>query len=526
EWKSEYTVTVPDLEFARARVQAQTTGTFVGAAGFQIQTLTAGTTYENRNLAFETHLAEAPSVAGGTRTPRELDASGSVVFHPDHSEIHLPSLSLRTLGQEWKMAPGSQAAIEYSPEQIKLRDIALVSGDQSLNVGGAFSLGDEPRLGGVTVTARNVDIAQLEHLTLEDRGFTGRLNADATLTGSANAPDVTGHLAVENGGFRQFKYQSLAADGSFAHERFGIDARLVQSPGAELTAKGTVPLSALRTVRTGGGAHVPAAAGDSVDLHLQSTRIDLGIIQGLTSDVTNVTGTVQADVTVAGSGADPHLLGYVDFQDGAFAVPDAKVRFTGLTTRIELQEDRIRVPRLQILDQHGKALTIQGDLAVHEGQAGAVNVSIDSDDFKIFDNELGNVHLETHLKLTGEVLKPRIEGDLRTDAARLEVDKILLLFASPYSVEALPDVVSAERTVTSDKGADEATRDALAKGREVQVEHAPRQNATAPEAAPTTGLFSAMALDVHLVSPDNLILRADDLRPSGPSGASVGAINA
>src|SRR5205085_3298159 len=103
-------------------------------------------------------------------------------------------------------------------------------------------------------------------------------------------------------------------------------------------------------------------------------------------------------------------------------------------------------------------LTIQGELAVHEREAGAVNMSIESDDFQIMDNDLGEVNIESHLKLTGEVRRPRLEGELRTDAARLEVDKILLMFANPYSVEALPDVVSAQETTRSEKGADEATR--------------------------------------------------------------------
>ena len=406
-----------------------------------------------------------------------------------------------------------------------MRDLKLVNADQSLDVAGTFSLGDAPQLGGVTVNAHNVDIAQLEKLAMQDRGFTGRLNADATLTGNARSPDVTGHVTVENGAFRQFKYQSFTADGTFSNDRIGIDARLVQAPGAELTAKGTVPLGALKP-RPPAAGHVAAAAGDNIDLRVQSSKIDLGIVQGFTRSVTNVTGSVQADVTVTGSVADPHLTGYVDFQNGAFAVPDAKTRFSGMTTRIELQQDRIVVPRFQIADQHGKPLTIQGELAVHEGEAGAVNVAIDSDDFKLMDNELGNVHLETHLKLTGEVRKPRIEGDVRTDAARLELDQILLYFSNPYSVQALPDVVSAERTTTSEKGADEATRDALAKGRELQTEHAAEQNATAEAMTPATGLFSKMEMNVHLISPDNLVVRGDDIRPGGATAMAVGSVNA
>ena len=520
-----YTVTVPDLDFVRAGVQAETVATFVQAGGLQLQTVTANTTYQDKKLTFQTHLAEPPSTSA-SRTPRELDASGSVIFHPDHKELHLPALALRTQGIEWKMAPGSEATIDYSSDRLAVRGVKLVSGDQSLEAAGTFSLGAAPQLGAVKVTARNVDIAQVEKLAMQDRGFTGRLNADVTLTGNAKAPDVTGHVAVENGGVRQFKYASLTADGTFSGNRIGIDARLVQSPGAELTAKGSVPLSALKP-SVSGPAHVAAAAGENIDLRLQSTRIDLGIVQGFMPYVTNVGGTVQADVTVTGPGADPHMTGYVDFQNGAFEVPDANTRFSGMTTRIELENDRIRVPRFQILDQHGKALTIQGDLAIHERQAGAVNVALDTNDFKLMDNELGNVHLETHLKLTGEIRKPRLEGEVRTDSARLELDRVFMYFSNPYSEEALPDVVSAERTVTSDKGADEATRDALAKGREVQAAQAAQQNATAPEAAaPKTGIFSALEMDVHVVAPDNFVVRGDDIRPGGATTMAVGSLNA
>jgi len=40
-----------------------------------------------------------------------------------------------------------------------------------------------------------------------------------------------------------------------------------------------------------------------------------------------------ADVNVTGTIADPHLNGYVDFQNGAFSIPEANTSFTGMTTR-------------------------------------------------------------------------------------------------------------------------------------------------------------------------------------------------
>lgn len=520
---SKYAVTLPDLDVARAHVQAQSTGTFVEVGGIQINAVTATTTYENKKLDFQTHLVQSPS--GGNS--RELDASGTVIFHPDHQELHLPSLALRTQGVQWTAAPGSSPTIKYGNDKIQIEGLKLVNADQALDVDGTFSTGANPAIDGIQVHATNVDIAQLEKLALMNRGFTGRLNADARIAGSTNAPAVTGHAAVANGGFQQFKYESLIADASFSNGRIGLDARLVQAPGIELTAKGSFPMSALRAKPERGAEHTTAAPGEAIDLRIQSTRVDLGIVQGFTTQLADVTGTFQTDVTITGSGLDPHLKGYVDLQNGAFSVPQGNVRFSGMTTRIELSEDRIRVPKFQILDQHGKPLTIQGELATHERAIGSVDISIDSDDFKIIDNELGNVHLQSQLKLTGEIRHPRLVGELRTDAARLEIDRIMLLFASPYSQEALPDVVSAQETTTSAKGADEATRDALARGRQLGAARAEQRNEMAPQTpAPQTGVFSALEMDVHVVAPDNLVVRGNDLRPGGPTAAQIGSVNA
>ena len=529
---SSYTVTVPDLDFVRAHVEAKSDATFVRVGSLELSTVTATTTYADKRLVFQTHLAQTPSggqaekAAGGLATgARELDASGSVIFHPDHQEVHLPNFALRTQGVEWRTAPGAEATIKYGQDRIEMQHVRLTNADQTLDIDGTFALGETARFDGIKVRAQNVDIAQLEKLALQNRGFTGRLNADATISGTAKAPDVRGHVDVQNGAFQQFKYQSLTADGSFANDRIGLDARLVQAPGVELTAKGTLPLSALKPNPPGTPQHVEGAS-DTIDLTVQSSKIDLGIVQGFTTMLTGVTGTMQADVRVTGSGRDPHLNGHIDLQNGAFEVPQAGVNFTGLTTRIELLDDRVHIPRLQILDENGDPLTIQGDLSIHERQPGAVNVSIESNNFKLLDNELGSVHIESHLKLTGELRKPRLEGELRTDAARLEIDRIMLLFANPYSEEALPDVISAQDTATSVKGADEATRDALARGRELGAEKAEEQNATAPRVGPKTGLFSAMEMDVHFIAPDNLVVRGDEIRPGGPSAAKVGSVNA
>jgi autotransporter translocation and assembly factor TamB len=518
---SQYTVTIPDLEFSRAKVDAKTEGSFIQAGGFEITQLTATTTYNEKTLEFATNIKEKT---------RELDARGSVILHPDHQEIHLPELALRTQGIEWRTRPGTEPVVQYGQNRIRLQNIDLVSNDQSLSVDGEISREAKNPEAALKVVARNVDLQQLETLLLQNRGLTGRLSANATVTGSSQSPAIDGHVEIHDGGFQTYKYESLVADIDYVGRRAQIDATLQQSPAERITVAGTAPMSLFRRSKDTG--HVGPAAGDEVDLRIQSTQLGLGLIQGFTTLVTNVEGTLEADVHVTGSGEDPHLNGRIDIKNGAFGVPLGGVSYTGLNTRIDLTPDALTLQSFSILDEEGEPLSVSGSLAVHEKSVGAVNVTVTSDNFELIDNELGDVGVDANIQITGELRRPKVRGSVKVEAGRLEVDELLALFYDPYATESLPAVVSAERTVESSGGAEEATRAALARAHTSaappgakEAEQKEKAAAEAEAAAAQGGIFDALDMDVHLVVPDNLVLRGEDLRPGGPTGAALGDMN-
>jgi autotransporter translocation and assembly factor TamB len=155
-----------------------------------------------------------------------------------------------------------------------------------------------------------------------------------------------------------------------------------------------------------------------------------------------------------------------------------------------------------------------------------VDINIASKNFEVIDNEMGDVGLDTDIRITGELRKPKIAGEIRAETARVEVDQILQLFYDPYSIESLPAVVSAERLGEETGSAEEATRRALTRVQETGARE-PGTPAAAPkeEAAAGGGAFAPVAMDVHVVIPDNLVLRGNDLRPGGPTGAAIGDLN-
>jgi translocation and assembly module TamB len=511
---SQYKVTVPDLQFANATAQATTSATFVKVGSLELNEVAATTTYADQRLEFATKLQEQT---------RELEAKGDVVFHPDHQEIHLPQLSLRTQGIEWRSS-SDRAAVRYGGGKVELQDVKLVSGDQTLEANGAFAVsGDEPA-GAIDVKAANIDLAEVERLALQNRGLSGRLTVNGKVSGTPSKPIVSGHAEVTNGGFQAYRYESLKADVDYQGTRLGIDATLQQSATESIRAKGSVPTTLFSRSDAG---HVAPTAGDEVDLRVTSTAFGLGLIQGFTNQITNVTGTVEADIHVLGSGADPHVEGSVDIKGGAFGVPATGVSYTGLNTQIDLTPEAVKIQKFQITDEEGHNMTVSGELAVHERQVGGVNINIDSQNFEVVDNEVGDVGIDSQLRITGELRRPRVEGEVRLEAARLEVDKLLALFYNPYSVESVPEVVSVERKAEDAGSAQEAARQALDRA---AVSAAPpaAEARTGAEVKPEEAAPSAIApvaLDVRLRIPENLVLRGKNLRPGGPSGGAIGDMN-
>ena len=82
---------------------------------------------------------------------------------------------------------------------MTIKDLRLASGDQTLDVAGSMAPKGAKTTGAIEVHASNVDIAQIEALLLQNRGFSGRLTADATISGSLDHPMVDGKIQRRRG---------------------------------------------------------------------------------------------------------------------------------------------------------------------------------------------------------------------------------------------------------------------------------------------------------------------------------------
>ena len=481
---SMFDATLPQLRLEDAKVHAKTNGTFLKVGGQEVNEVTADTTYTQQKLDFD---------ATAKQGMRQLTAAGSALLHTDHREVHLGSLALQSENVVWKTDPASHPTIQYGNNRVVIDDITLVNADQRIEAQGAIGSANET----LRLKAENVDVAQLDTLALGDQRLAGRLNANATVSGTTAAPRVVADFALTEGAFRDFKFMSFMGKVDYADRGMNVDVRLDQDPQSWLTAKGFAPTTLFQpTPRAMEGEHVAPPLGEAINIEVATSQINLGVIQGFVPYVTNVTGTMQANVKLTGSGYDPHVDGAVDIKGGAFSIPDLGTSYSGLDTKIDLKPDLVTINEFRILDKNKQPMTIGGSLAVHERSVGAVDIKVQSDDFKIAANKTADLKFDTDVHITGTIRAPKIEGSIEVEPGTIDVADVL--------------------RIASSRSAYSTT----------ETEIAP-ENSAGPE--PTTpavpGIFDAMELRLGLAIPGDLLLKGNNIKPAN-APIDVGDMNA
>jgi translocation and assembly module TamB len=354
-------------------------------------------------------------------------------------------------------------------------NVELTSGDQRLTVAGTFGREGDA----LQVTMNNVELASVDALLLRPPQLSGRLNASAIVTGTRETPAAEGTFEVLQGGFREFKYDSLTGTVNYAADGLDVDARLQQNATQWIAAKGYLPMALFR----GDASEAEAAR---VDFTVDSSPIDLGVIQGFTTALTEVTGTFEAHVKIAGTAADPRASGAVVLQKGALTVAPTGVRYTNIDGQIDVQPDRLHIDAITLLDNHFNPLSISGDLGIGRRRLEAVQLYISADDFKVVDNQLGNVRIQSALEIGGTLAAPRVGGYLGVTTGDVNLDRVIALAGpSPYATEQI------QYRTAIDQQAEPATQ----------------------------GPFGALTMDVQVTIPDDLVVKAASLQaPGAPIG--------
>jgi autotransporter translocation and assembly factor TamB len=503
-------VDVANQQWADMTAHVDTTGTFVRLAGQDIERITTKATYHAGSLDLDTKLEQK------TRT---LELAGGVLIEPEQDEIRLRRLALTTSNQAWALPEGREALIQYGGDRVSIQDFVVARGPEQVTINGVLNVGEHGAAtsAGLDVKAENLQLADLNELAGGTHKVAGVLNVTGRVEGTTTAPVVQSTLTVDNGAIDGTTFQSFNGNVGFRDNHVTLDAKLDAKPGAELTAVGSIPMA------------IGASAGEpgtgAIDLRVASTPIDLGLFQALTSHVTNIVGTGEFNVHVTGTPRAPQLEGSVNVANAAFAVPPAGTSFANGNARVRFDGDRVVIDQFVIEDDDRHTLTIEGGAEVANGRTVRdLNLHVVSDNMHLLRSELGELNLDADLKATGSLAAINLTGDAKIQRGRLEIDKLLEQFtSSAYATKPQTDVDQPASSSVAPSAAGATSAPAAAstpdEGRSVR-ETPGNQIAQAAAATP----YENATINIKLLMPDDLVLRASDLRPT-PDSMGLGSTN-
>ena len=414
----QYDVTVPSGDAVHATGRVTGRGDFLTVLGQALQDASGTVTYDAQRLGFDVALTQRPG--------RDGRLTGAVALRPERREASLLDLTV-TLGRlPWRLAAtATPAIVTWTDAQVAVTPIEFVAGDndERLAIAGTWRRDGN---GALHVSATHLFLDTLQAAFERPTRYGGIVDLEATVSGTREQPRASGTLTIANGRVERVSYQKLQARFTYTGQMFDIDARLDQAPGVWVTAVGKVPL----------GLVTADSPEQPIDLAIKSSTISLGLIEGITDLVRNVSGDITLDVKAIGTSRDPHMDGKIAIANAAFLVVPTGSRYKNTRAALTLTSDRITVESLHVEDADGRPLDVHGSLGTHELHVGDLQIEGTARHFEVMRNELGTISVDAAVKLQGRYEAPRITGDVTIASGTLRVDEILTrtLF-QPYSTE-------------------------------------------------------------------------------------------
>jgi autotransporter translocation and assembly factor TamB len=460
---------------AEAAISGDASATFVTAFGRSFGQVSGKFDYMQQRLKGELE-ARLPD-------SRVARVSGDVVVHPEHNEMHVASLQIELGGDRWVLSANTGSpSVSWSESKITARDLTFETGTGAPGrISMSGELGRSAAGGDVTVRVQDVPLQDLRPLLPSIAGYRGRLNGTVTIGGTLSDPSISAQARIDEGGVREFSFQSISGSGRWIGDSITGDLRIDQAPGIWLTARGTIPLDLFSAT----------ASAKPVDVAVRSSTIQLALLEGFTTAVRNVVGTAQLDMTVKGRANDPVFNGFVDLQGASFDVPATGLRYRNGNAHVTFVPEAVRIDTFHLEDSKGNPIDLTGTAETHALKLGDLGFEISATRFEVLRNELGNVVLNGVFTVNGTVAAPIISGDIAVEHATLDAGTLLVRLQRPYAVGT---------TDTSD--------------------------ATAPvSTTPTASVWDNLTLRLRLLTTNNLNLRGENMHLSKDAVSSLGDIS-
>lgn len=303
-----------------------------------------GTIAPTENLLLEAawdvdHIDFSSSVQQQNSTNR-ADLNGELRFKGDALDLMFHNSTLRVLDSTWTVSP--DGVMRKMGKDYTFTDVELSHSNQRVRANGKIGTDS---LATLQLSAENFLLETLNPLL--DTKLAGTLTGEGKLRNVYKTPIIESNLVVNRLKYDDFLIGNILGGAVYdpASQRVNIDTRINRDNADIVTVRGT---------------YAPRQKTNAFDLKAVFTNTDLRVLEPFTEGLfSNIGGTANGTLDLAGSIDSPVLKGVLDVQKGRLLVDYLKAEAT-FDDKIYFGEDEIIARRLTVRDPLGNTMNLRG----------------------------------------------------------------------------------------------------------------------------------------------------------------------
>ncbi|MHC5597531.1 MAG: translocation/assembly module TamB domain-containing protein [Nostoc sp.] len=332
--------------------------------------------------------------------------------------------------------------------------------------------------------------------------ITGKVNADATLAGSLQAPSVKGQVALANATLNKQPVQTGKVNFDYDKARLNFDSTLLLTGTQPVAITGSVPLP------------LPFAAvqpdSNQISINANVQNEGLALLNVFTNNqVAWVDGQGKVDLNVQGTLKEPIINGNATLNNATFRAQALSDPLTNVTGTAQFNGTTVNVQGIQATYNKGQ-VTASGILPIFTPEQGAANpltVSIaDKLNFKLASLYEGGVGGDVVIR--GTALKPVIGGEIKLSDGQVIIGNSATTKKSAATTEANTNVINREEVNVNVKPTPDSSTNPVA-------------TAKSSTSGVTTANLPVEFADLKLILDKNIRVTTQSLLSFVPGGAAL-----
>ncbi|HET7276306.1 MAG TPA: translocation/assembly module TamB domain-containing protein, partial [Longimicrobiaceae bacterium] len=324
--------------------------------------------------------------------------------------VVLDSLDVRVEDISWELV--SQASVRWGGvDGIRVSNLRLQrAGDEAgwLLVDGVLP---PTGIADLSISAADLDLEIFRPLLPAAPDISGSLTLDATLQGPVSDPELFIEARVANLLYRDVASDAVLIAASYNDGQLESTASIRVAGGEVATAVATLPM------RLSINDIVPEfdlleQSPMSVTVQADSLPVEL-LASGIPA-LREGQGLVAGEITAAGTPDDPTVAGWATISRGAVTVDPLGVRYEGITGRLSLEDDLVRVDSLRI--RSGGSALVNGTIRLTDLQTPELFLTGTLDGFRAISKEdVAEMTISGRVALSGSLPDPVLTGRLELE---------------------------------------------------------------------------------------------------------------